>query len=103
MRQVTLDDIRMLAEASRAQLWEDARNMERDVKIYLHWTAGRYIRWGSNAVASGILAQSYQGSSKFPSLDRQNAYDGVVKIAFGGDQPHNNMPPYYVLAWIMKL
>ena len=21
----------------------------------------------------------------------------------GGDQPHNNMPPYYVLAWIMKL
>lgn len=21
----------------------------------------------------------------------------------GGNQPHNNMPPYYVLAWIMKL
>ena len=21
----------------------------------------------------------------------------------GGGQPHNNMPPYYVLAWIMKL
>lgn len=20
----------------------------------------------------------------------------------GGDKPHNNMPPYYVLAWIMK-
>lgn len=21
----------------------------------------------------------------------------------GGDQPHNNMPPYYILAYIMKL
>ena len=42
MKKVTLEDIRMLAEASRAQLWEDARNMKRDVKIYLHWTAGRY-------------------------------------------------------------
>lgn len=42
MRQVTLDDIRMMAEASRPQLWEDARNMGRDVKVYLHWTAGRY-------------------------------------------------------------
>lgn len=42
MKKVTLEDIRMMAEASRAQLWEDARNMERDVKIYLHWTAGRY-------------------------------------------------------------
>lgn len=23
--------------------------------------------------------------------------------SIGGNQPHNNMPPYYVLAWIMKL
>lgn len=42
MKKVTLEDIRIMAEASRAQLWEDARNMRRDVKIYLHWTAGRY-------------------------------------------------------------
>lgn len=27
----------------------------------------------------------------------------VLHLAFGGNQPHNNMPPYYVLAWIMKL
>lgn len=65
--------------------------------------AGRYVRWGSNALASGILSGSYQGSAKFPSLDAQNAYDGVVRVAFGGNQPHNNMPPYYVLAYIMKL
>lgn len=44
MKKVTLEDIRMMAEASRAQLWKDARNMQRDVKIYLHWTAGRYAQ-----------------------------------------------------------
>lgn len=42
MKKVTLEDIQTMAEASRAQLWKDARNMNRDVKIYLHWTAGRY-------------------------------------------------------------
>ena len=42
MKKVTLEDIRMMAETARAQLWKDARNMQRDVKIYLHWTAGRY-------------------------------------------------------------
>ena len=42
MKKVTLEDIQTMAEAARAQLWEDARNMQRDVKIYLHWTAGRY-------------------------------------------------------------
>lgn len=42
MKKVTLKDIRMMAEAARAQLWDDARSMQRDVKIYLHWTAGRY-------------------------------------------------------------
>lgn len=27
----------------------------------------------------------------------------VLHLAFGGNQPHNNMPPYYVLAFMMKL
>lgn len=42
MREVKLKDIETLAEAARNQLWQDAKNMQRDVKIYLHWTAGRY-------------------------------------------------------------
>lgn len=42
MEKVTLEDIRKMAEASRAQLWEEAKQMGRDVKVYLHWTAGRY-------------------------------------------------------------
>lgn len=27
----------------------------------------------------------------------------VLHLEFGGNQPHNNMPPYYVMAYIMKL
>ena len=65
--------------------------------------AGIYTQWGERKVASGILRQSYTGGTKFPSVDTQNCYSGVVKIAFGGGQPHNNMPPYYVLAFMMKL
>lgn len=42
MREVKLEDIRTLAEKARNQLWQDAKNMQRDVKVYLHWTAGRY-------------------------------------------------------------
>lgn len=56
--------------------------------------AGRYVRWGTNPIASGILRQSYAGDVKFPSASAENAVDGVVKIAFGGNQPHNNLPPY---------
>lgn len=65
--------------------------------------AGRFVRWGSNGLAKGILSGTYQGETKFPSQDTENAYDSVLRVAFGGDQPHNNMPPYYVLAFIMKL
>ena len=65
--------------------------------------AGWYVRWGNKQFASGVFKQSYNGSSKFPSVDTQNCIESVVKIAFGGNQPHNNMPPYYTLAYIMKL
>lgn len=42
MKRVTLKDIQTMAEAARQQLWAEARDMQRDVKVYLHWTAGRY-------------------------------------------------------------
>jgi len=28
---------------------------------------------------------------------------GVSIVAAGGNQPHENMPPFFVLAYIMKL
>jgi len=36
--------------------------------------------------------------------DRNTDYRNIPFIGYvGGDQPHNNMPPYYVLAYIIKL
>ena len=51
--------------------------------------------------------QRYQGSKWSGTIgtSSQSATDktDVVRLNFGGNQPHNNMPPYYVLAYIMKL
>jgi len=43
------------------------------------------------------------GSEKFPIFDGQPGYNIVNSNSTGGDKPHNNMPPYYVLLYIMKL
>ena len=42
MKRVTLKDIQTMANAAFPELWTEAKQMGRDVKIYLHWTAGRY-------------------------------------------------------------
>ena len=42
MKRVTLKDIRTMAEAARPTLMAQAQEYGRDVKVYLHWTAGRY-------------------------------------------------------------
>lgn len=50
---------------------------------------------------------AYQGKEN-GSVGWLTSFDGkhieYEAINFpGGDKPHNNMPPYYVLAWIMKM
>nr|WP_092074928.1 N-acetylmuramoyl-L-alanine amidase [Dendrosporobacter quercicolus]NSL49553.1 N-acetylmuramoyl-L-alanine amidase [Dendrosporobacter quercicolus DSM 1736]SDN22446.1 N-acetylmuramoyl-L-alanine amidase [Dendrosporobacter quercicolus] len=42
MRKVTLMELRELALQSKNNLWDKARALDRDVKLYLHWTAGHY-------------------------------------------------------------
>lgn len=42
MKRVTLKDIETMAKSAFPALWQEAKQMGRDVKIYLHWTAGRY-------------------------------------------------------------
>ena len=39
---VTLGEIKKLALIAKDSIWEQARSQDRDVKIYLHWSAGRY-------------------------------------------------------------
>lgn len=39
-----------------------------------------------------------------PSFEwSENYIGGNLSISFGGNQPHNNMPPFYTLSYIMKL
>lgn len=51
------------------------------------------IRWNRSITQSGIISAENNGV-KFPSGSDENTNNWTVKIAFGGDQPHNNMPPY---------
>lgn len=42
VRTVTLSEIKAEARALYYELWEAAKENRRDLKLYLHWTAGRY-------------------------------------------------------------
>ena len=48
MRQVTVEEIREMAENCRESIWEQARAYDREPKIYLHWTAGHYGQYYLN-------------------------------------------------------
>lgn len=61
------------------------------------------IRWGNDWKTGGILINSTALGTRFPSASTENAYDTQLNINFGGDQSHNNMPPYYTLSFIMKI
>lgn len=42
MRQVSLEELYQVARDRYDGLWDAAKGLGRDVKIYLHWSAGRY-------------------------------------------------------------
>lgn len=68
--------------------------------------------WNTAVVANhsviGVTGHAYGATfgSTSPHVVTQDRQDGVsygYGYEFGGNQPHNNMPPYYTLAYIMKL
>lgn len=61
-----------------------------------------YLIWGSNKAESGVLHNSVSGT-RFPSSATENTYASKISISFGNNKPHNNMPPYYTLSYIMKI
>ena len=42
MRKVDYKELRDLALSAKSDIWDSANSVGRDVKIYLHWSAGRY-------------------------------------------------------------
>lgn len=44
MREVTLKQLKSMAQHDYSKIWAKARGLNRDPKIYVHWTAGRYMQ-----------------------------------------------------------
>lgn len=44
MKEVSIDELRQLADAAREDIWDAARAHGREPKIYLHWSAGHYFQ-----------------------------------------------------------
>ena len=42
MKEVTLEQLKSMAQHDYYAIWNKAKGLNRDVKIYVHWTAGRY-------------------------------------------------------------
>ncbi len=42
MRKVSLNELKELALQAKGALWQQAQSLGRDVKLYLHWSAGHY-------------------------------------------------------------
>lgn len=59
----------------------------------------------------GICTAMQDGGFTTASASNLGYYHGRIVVSsqpldyvlYGGNQPHNNMPPYYTLAFIMKL
>lgn len=58
-REVTLDELKKLAENAREDIWSIAKSYGREPKIYLHWSAGHYFQtfddYHINIVADGRI------------------------------------------------
>lgn len=57
-----------------------------------------------NHASQGGIYLTYGGTSlSNPEKTTQSATTGITIDPSGGGQPHNNLPPYYVLAYIMRI
>ena len=43
MREVTVNELRDMADAARDEIWDIAARYGRSLKIYLHWSVGYYF------------------------------------------------------------
>lgn len=62
----------------------------------------------SSQYQTGDLIDGYSGYNVFQDVNTNNAGTHNHNMNFnsantGGDQPHENMPPFYVLAYIMRI
>lgn len=103
MRRVTLAQIKREAKTLYPELWDAAKRLGRDVKLYLHWTAGRYGQYwdsyhiqidedGSCWMPRGItlnslLAGTYMRNSGSISIALLGCYDATTGSGLGSNPP----------------
>lgn len=103
MEKVTLDGIRDMAKDAYDDLWEKAERNGRDIKLYMHWTAGHYGQFfdsyhinidadGSIYVAtddlSETLSHTWKRNSGAIGITLACAYDASYDPEEGlGDEP----------------
>jgi len=101
MRKVTLEELKQLALDSKDSLWEQANGVGRDVKLYLHWSAGHYGQFFEdyhiNIDADGSLFISTDDLSeiKFHTWRRNTGAIGIALAccAFATTNDLGDEPP----------
>jgi hypothetical protein len=90
MKRVTLAEAKQMALNSKYALWELAQNYNRDVKIYLHWTAGWYNQtfadYTFNITGDGSIFVSNEDLSKVlaHTAGRNSGSIGITLCACAG-------------------
>jgi hypothetical protein len=86
MRQVTIDELRDIASNYRDSIWEQARNYDREPKIYLHWTAGHYDQLSDHyqVCIKGNGELWLMGNLDNPTSSTWKRNSGAVNVAICG-------------------
>ena len=103
MNKVTLKEVKELALQSKYSLWQQARNLGRDVKIYLHWSAGRYSQFWDDyhvqidydgsiyvpkaVLLEDILSATYRRNTGSVSICLLGCYDATTNHGLGSQPP----------------
>ena len=69
-RQVTLDELSIIASNCSESIWAEAQSQGREPKLYLHWTAGGTVY----GIARAAQAK-YKTDSELNSESNKNPYD----------------------------
>lgn len=103
MRRVTLSQIKREAQTLYPELWDAAKRLGRDVKLYLHWTAGRYGQFwddyhiqidadGSLWMPRGrtlnsLLAGTYKRNTGSVAIALLGCFDAITGADLGSNPP----------------
>lgn len=98
MQKVTLAELKQLALQAKSDLWNQANLLGRDVKLYLHWTAGHYGQFFDsyhiNIDADGSVYVSTNNLAELKSHTyRRNSGAIGISLACAYNATTNNLGP----------